>query len=59
MHTILWTELLTIDNQPIVDFSDISVGMKVLAPWISDEEKMDMAEATIFSLEEEGRLFSN
>ncbi len=56
VYEILWTELLTIENQPISDFHDITVGMKVMTPWICDDGKTNMAEATIFSLEEGGRL---
>ncbi len=57
VYEILWTEMLTINNQPIADFEDITVGIKVMAPWICDG-KTNMAEAKIISLKEGGRLLS-
>ena len=48
MYELLWTKLLTLDYQPFSDFSEMTVGMKVMVPWICDE-KTKMTEATILS----------
>ena len=50
VYELLWTELLTLDYQPISDFSEMTEGMKVMAPWICDKKTV-MTEATILSLD--------
>ena len=50
VYELLWTELLTLDYQPISDLSEMTEGMKVMAPWICDEKTV-MTEATILSLD--------
>ena len=38
VHSLPWTELLTLEELPFPDSADVSVGTKVLAPWYCDTE---------------------
>lgn len=38
VHSVPWTELLTLEELPFPDGAGISVGTKVLAPWYCDTE---------------------
>ena len=38
VHSVPWTELLTLEELPFPDSDGISVGTKVLAPWYCDTE---------------------
>lgn len=50
IHSLPWSELLTVDEIPFEALADITEGMKVLAPWI-DEHSFNVkhAEAIIVS----------
>ena len=50
MHSLLWGELLSVDNVSFNNFEELDVGMKLLAPWYSPNNTSDwvrLAGATI------------
>ena len=38
VHSVPWTELLTVEELPFPNCADIAIGTKVLAPWYCDAE---------------------
>ena len=37
VHSLPWTELLTMDETPFVSIDDVTEGMNVMAPWYDDD----------------------
>ena len=48
VHEIEWTELLTTDDQtPFCDISELSEEVPVMAPWVTEDSKVNFADAVI------------
>ena len=58
-HKLPWTELLSVGTEvPFQTFDEISIGMKVMAPWLDDDNSIKHGEATVLSPMADGKVFS-